>query len=90
VVSGCRMKHYWSVHVECGIWGSMAVWNRGFIIIIIIIIIIINIRGRQRKKWFVDIEEDMQIIRIKLWRKKCKERTEWKRITEKPKTHRGL
>ena len=21
VVSGCRLKHYWSVHVECGGWG---------------------------------------------------------------------
>ena len=31
VVSGSRLKNYWSVHVECGSWGLMAVWNRGFI-----------------------------------------------------------
>ena len=49
-----------------------------------------RIRGRPRKRWIVDTEEDMQIIGIKGWRKQCKERPEWKRITEKAKTHRGL
>ena len=29
VVSVCRLKHYWSVHVECGGWRLMTVWNRG-------------------------------------------------------------
>jgi len=27
----CRLKHNWSVHVGCGGWGLMTVWNRGFI-----------------------------------------------------------
>jgi hypothetical protein len=49
-----------------------------------------RIRGRPKKKWIVYIEENMQIIGIKGWRKQCKEREEWKRITEKGKTHRGL
>ena len=49
-----------------------------------------RIRGRPRKRWIVDIEEDMQIIRIKGWRKQCKERAEWNRITEKAKIHTGL
>ena len=49
-----------------------------------------RIRRRPRKRWIIDIEEDMQIIGIKGWRKQCKERAEWKRITEKAKTHRGL
>jgi hypothetical protein len=49
-----------------------------------------RIRGRPRKRWIPDIEEVMQIIGIKGWRKQCKERAEWKRITEKAKTHRGL
>jgi len=31
VVSGCRLKHYWSIHVEFGGWGLMTVWNREFI-----------------------------------------------------------
>jgi len=31
VVSGCRLKHYCSVHVEYGGWVLMTVWNRGFV-----------------------------------------------------------
>jgi len=46
-----------------------------------------RIRGRPRKRWIVDIEKDMEIIGIRRWRKKCEERAEWKRITEKAKTH---
>jgi hypothetical protein len=48
------------------------------------------ISGRPRKRWIVDIEEDMQIIGIRRWRKQREERIEWKRITEKAKTHSGL
>jgi hypothetical protein len=39
-----------------------------------------RIRGRPRKRWIVDIEEDMQIMGIRRWRKQCKERAEWKRM----------
>jgi hypothetical protein len=49
-----------------------------------------RIRGRPRKRHIVDIEEDMQIMGIRRWRKQCKERVEWKTITEKAKTHSGL
>jgi hypothetical protein len=49
-----------------------------------------RIRGRPRKRWIVDIEEDMQIMGIRQWRKQCKERAEWKRITAKRKAHNGL
>jgi hypothetical protein len=38
----------------------------------------------------VGIEEDMQIMGIRRLRKQCKGRAEWKRITEKAKTHSGL
>jgi hypothetical protein len=47
-------------------------------------------RGKPRKRWIVDIKEDMQIIEIRLWRKQCIERAEWKRIAEKAKTHSWL
>jgi len=49
-------------------------------------------RGRPRKRWIVDIEEDMQIMGIRRWKwkKQCEERAEWKRITAKAKTHSGL
>ena len=49
-----------------------------------------RIRGRPRKRWIIDNEEDMQIMGIRWWRKRCDERAEWKRITEKAKTHSGL
>ena len=49
-----------------------------------------RIRGRPRKRWIKDVEEDIQRMGIRGWRKLCKERTEWKRITEKAKTHSGL
>ena len=49
-----------------------------------------RIRERPRKRWIADIEEDMQIMGIIWWRKQRKERAEWKRITEKAKTHSGL
>jgi hypothetical protein len=47
-------------------------------------------RGRPRKRWTVDIEEDMQTMGIRRWKNLCEERAEWKRITEKSKTHIGL
>jgi len=47
-------------------------------------------RGRPWKRWNAGIKEDMQIIGVRQWRKQCEERAEWKRITEKAKTHSGL
>jgi len=49
-----------------------------------------RIRGRPRKRWIEDAEEDIQTMGIKGWRKLSEERTEWKKITEKAKTHCGL
>jgi hypothetical protein len=49
-----------------------------------------RIRGRPRKRWVEDFEEGIQTLRIKGWRKLGKERTEWRRITKKAKTHSGL
>jgi len=49
-----------------------------------------RIRGRPRKRWIEDVEEDIQRMGIRGWRKLCKERTEWKRIIEKAKTQSGL
>ena len=45
-----------------------------------------RIRGRQRERWIEDVEEDIQTMEIRGWRKMSKERTEWKKITEKVKT----
>jgi hypothetical protein len=49
-----------------------------------------RIRGRPRKRWIEDVEEDIKIMGIRGWRKLWKEREEWKRLTEKAKTHSGL
>jgi hypothetical protein len=49
-----------------------------------------RIRGRPRKRWIEDVEEDFQAMGKRGWRKLSKERTEWKKITEKAKTHSGL
>ena len=49
-----------------------------------------RIRGRPRKRWIEDVEEDIQTMGIRGWRKLSKEKTEWKKITEKAKTHSGL
>jgi hypothetical protein len=49
-----------------------------------------RIRGRPRKRWIADMEEDMQIMGIKRRRNQCKERAEWKRITKKANTYSGL
>jgi len=47
-------------------------------------------RGRPRNRWVAGIEEDLQIMGVRRWRKQCEERAEWKKITEKAKTHSGL
>jgi hypothetical protein len=49
-----------------------------------------RIRGRPRKRWIEDDEEDIQATGLRGWRKLSKERTEWKKITEKAKTDSGL
>ena len=49
-----------------------------------------RIRGRPRKRWVEDIEEGIQALGIRGCRKLSKERTKWRRITEKAKTPSGL
>jgi hypothetical protein len=49
-----------------------------------------SIRGRPRNRQIEDIEEDIQLMGIRGWRRLSKERMEWRRITEVAKTHNGL
>ena len=49
-----------------------------------------RIRGRPKKRWIEEIEENIQTMGIRGWRNLCKERVEWNRITEKAKTRSGL
>jgi hypothetical protein len=47
-------------------------------------------RERPRQRWIAGIEEDLQIMGVRRWRKQWEERAEWKKLTEKAKTHSGL
>ena len=47
-------------------------------------------RGKPWKRWIAGIEEDLQIMGVRRWRKQCEERAKWKKIAEKAKTHSGL
>jgi hypothetical protein len=47
-------------------------------------------RGRPQKRRIVGIEEDLQIMGVRRWRKQCEEWAEWKKITEKSKNHSEL
>ena len=49
-----------------------------------------RIRGRPRKRWILDIEEDMQIMGIRRGESNVKERAEWEIVTEKAETRSGL
>jgi hypothetical protein len=49
-----------------------------------------RIRGRPRKRWIEDTEEDIQSMGIRGWIKLSKERMEWRRISEMAKTDSGL
>jgi hypothetical protein len=47
-------------------------------------------RRRPRKRWVAGVEEYLQIMGVKRWRKQSEEGAEWKKITEKANTHSGL
>jgi hypothetical protein len=47
-------------------------------------------RGRPRERWIAGIEEDLQIMGERRWRKQCEERAQWKKISEKAKNHSRL
>jgi hypothetical protein len=47
-------------------------------------------RGRPWMRWIAGIEEDLQITGVRRRREQCEERVQWKKITEKAKTHTGL
>ena len=47
-------------------------------------------RRRPRKRRIAGIEEDLQIMGVRRWRIQCEKRGQWKKVTEKAKTHSGL
>jgi hypothetical protein len=47
-------------------------------------------RGRPQKRCIAGIEEVVQIMGVRRWRKQCEERAQGNKVTEKAKTHSGL
>jgi hypothetical protein len=46
--------------------------------------------GRPTKRWLDDIEEDLRLINVKIWRKKATEREVWAKIVWEAKALHGL
>ena len=47
-------------------------------------------RGRLRKRWLQDVEQDLKKMRIGGWRKMAQQRVEWKEVVKEAKAHEGL
>jgi hypothetical protein len=46
--------------------------------------------GRPRMRWLEQVEEDLKKMKVRNWRKKCKDRRWWNEIIKQAKTHQGL
>jgi hypothetical protein len=46
--------------------------------------------GRPRLRWLEQVEEDLKKVKVRNWRKKCKDRRWWNEIIKQAKTHQGL
>jgi hypothetical protein len=47
-------------------------------------------RGRPRKGWKEEVERDLQVLRVRRWRKLVADRKKWKDIFRQSKAHSGL
>jgi hypothetical protein len=46
--------------------------------------------GRPRQRWQEDVMEDLKKLKIKKWKETAKDRSTWRYLAEKAKTHEGL
>jgi hypothetical protein len=47
-------------------------------------------RGRPRKRWLDDLEEDLRKLGVKGWRRKAEGREEWRHVVKKAEALHGL
>jgi hypothetical protein len=47
-------------------------------------------KGRPRKRWIDDVEQDLRKMGARGWRKRAGDRQEWRRVTKEDKVHPGL
>jgi hypothetical protein len=47
-------------------------------------------RGRPRKRWLDDLEEDLRKIEVKGCRRKAEDREEWRNVVKKAEALHGL
>jgi len=45
---------------------------------------------KPRQRWQKDVMENLKKLKVKNWKKAAKERTTWRDLAEKAKTHKGL
>jgi len=46
--------------------------------------------GRPRQRWQEDVMEDLKKLKVKNWKETAKDRSTWRDLAEKGKTHKGL
>jgi hypothetical protein len=47
-------------------------------------------RGRPRKMWLQDLEEDLRVMQVGRWWEKVMSKEDWRRIVRETKAHPGL
>jgi hypothetical protein len=47
-------------------------------------------RGRPRKRWIDEAEEDLKIMGIRNWHEVAKDRQKWRKIVLEAEVHNGL
>jgi hypothetical protein len=47
-------------------------------------------RGRPRKRWKEEVERDLQVLGVRIWRELVTDRKKWRYIVRQAKAHSGL